>query len=46
MPEYLALIHHRNATDEGDDVGPPPSVEDVNAAFMRMDKLGIAKVVH
>lgn len=44
MPEYLALVHHRSATDEDGDVGPPPTVDDLNAAFMRMERMGIAKV--
>lgn len=42
MPEYLALIHYRN-TEDGD-TSPPPSAEDVTAAFIRMERAGIAKV--
>lgn len=45
MPEYLALVHHRNQTD-GSDESPPPTIDEVNAGFMRMARMGIAKVVH
>lgn len=43
MPEYLAIIHYRNQQDD-DGAGQPPSVDDVNAAFLRLERAGIAKV--
>jgi len=43
MPEYLALIHFRETVD-GDNDLPPPSTDDVNAMFLRMERAGISKV--
>lgn len=46
MPEYLALTHYRNATsDEGEPL-EPPSVDEVNDMFARMESAGIGKAVH
>lgn len=42
MPEYSALIHFHRQDD--DQPGPPPSTDEMAAAFMRMDRAGIAKV--
>lgn len=42
MPEYLALIHYHSQDD--DEAGPPPDADDVTAAFLRMERSGIAKV--
>lgn len=44
MPEYLALVHHRESGEEGGNDSPPPSADEVTAAFMRMERMGIAKV--
>ena len=44
MPEYLALIHFRETTDGDGESPPPPSTEEVNAMFLRMERAGIAKV--
>ncbi|WP_255400456.1 hypothetical protein [Novosphingobium sp. HII-3] len=42
MPEYIALIHYRS--EEENEQGPPPSSDEVTAAFARMEMAGIAKV--
>lgn len=43
MPEYLALVHHRNATD--DSAPPEPlDVDDVEAMFARADAAGLGTV--
>ena len=43
MPEYAALIYHYEiATDDGE--GPPPSIEDVEAQFLVMERAGIARI--
>lgn len=42
MPEYLALVHHRNAAD--DEPGDPPSVDEMNDAFLRLAEAGVGTV--
>lgn len=44
MPEYLALLHHHNLANEDGGEPEPPSPEDVNAMFLRMERSGIGKV--
>lgn len=46
MPEYLALVHYRQSTDGDGDGAPPPTADEMNAAFMAMDRAGIAKVLN
>ncbi len=43
MPEYAALIHHHGIANE-DVEEAPPSADDVNAMFLRMERAGIGKV--
>ena len=43
MPEYAALLHHHNLANE-DGEESPPSVDDVNAMFLRMERAGIGKI--
>lgn len=43
MPEYIALTHHhRIANDDSD--GPPPSVDEVEAGMIAMERAGIARI--
>lgn len=43
MQEYSALIHHYGlANEEGEEA--PPSADDVNDMFLRMERAGIGKV--
>lgn len=45
MPEYLALIHHRNKQDS-DGSAPDFTAGELNDLFLRMDRAGVAKVVN
>lgn len=43
MPEYLALVHHRNAQDP--DAQPPDfTPDDLTKLFLKMERSGVAKV--
>lgn len=42
MAEYQALCHYHSK--DGDDLGPPPSVDEMGAAFTRMASAGVARV--
>lgn len=43
MPEYAALLHHHNlANEEGET--EPPSVDEVNAMFLRLERAGVGKI--
>lgn len=43
MPEYAALIHHHNLTNDSEE-GPPPDASEVTEMFLRMERLGIGRV--
>lgn len=43
MPEYAALLHHHAlANEDGEET--PPTADDVNSMFLRMERAGIGKV--
>ncbi len=43
MPEYAALIYHyEQASSDGDEA--PPSVDEVEGMFLRMERAGIGKI--
>lgn len=44
MPEYLALVHHRNATSGEDEAPPPFDPGELNALFLRMERSGIVSL--
>lgn len=46
MPEYAALIHFRNATSEEGGDAPVPTADEMNEAFLRMERSGLCKVLN
>lgn len=45
MPEYLALVHHRNQQDS-DGTAPEFTAGELDSLFMKMERDGIVKVVN
>lgn len=43
MQEYSALIHHHGLANDGGDEAPP-SVDEVEGMFLRMERAGIGKI--
>lgn len=43
MPEYAALLHYRDDGGEDGDA-QPPSEDEVNDMFLRMERSGLARI--
>lgn len=42
MPEYLALLHHHNLANSEEEA--PPSIEEVEAGFLAMERMNAARI--
>jgi len=43
MPEYTALLHHHRLAND-DDGETPPSIDEVEAGMLDMERRGIARI--
>lgn len=44
VPEYLALLHYHAEANESDEPAEPFSPAELDDAFLRMERAGIARI--